>query len=250
MDHFFTVLGGMGTAATESYLRLLNARTPAAKDQDYLDYLLVNHASVPDRTAYILDHRQPSFLPPLLQDIRQQSQLHPDFFVVVCNTAHYFYQALQAATPIPILHMPHLAVRHLSAQFPTAHRVGLIATQGSIADGVYAKEISATGREVVLGDAALQDAVSELIYTHIKQQGTVDAALYHQILARMQTEFQVDVTVLGCTELSLAQEKAPTHPYPVIDAQSLIVDLSLQLALAFRRDPAAGRALLAQLMAD
>lgn len=250
MDRFFTVLGGMGTAATESYIRLLNARTKATKDQEYLDYILVNHASVPDRTAYILDHSQPSFLPPLLADIRQQSQLHPDFMVMVCNTAHYFYQELQAATPVPLLHMPHQAVRHLCAQYPDAQRIGLIATQGSIADGVYAKEIEAVGRTVVLGDTALQAAVSELIYTHIKQRGTVDAALYHRILARMQAEFACDVIVLGCTELSLAQELAPAHPYPVIDAQSLIVDQSIALAQAFRTDPAAGQAMLAAVMAD
>ena len=40
--------------ATESYVRLLDKRTPIHCDQDYLNYLVVNHATVPDRTTWIL----------------------------------------------------------------------------------------------------------------------------------------------------------------------------------------------------
>jgi aspartate racemase len=68
--------------------------------------------------------------------------------------------------------------------------------------------------------------------------------LYHEILATMHDKFGVNVVVLGCTELSLAQEKAGDHPYQVIDAQSIIVDKTLALGRAFRESDAAGQALL------
>lgn len=51
MENFFSILGGMGTMATESFVRLINHRTKATKDQEYLNYVLFNHATVPDRTA-------------------------------------------------------------------------------------------------------------------------------------------------------------------------------------------------------
>lgn len=248
MQHFFTVIGGMGTAATESYVRLLNARTHAQKDQDYMNYILVNDATVPDRTSYILDHSKPNFYPNLLQDIKQQSLLHPDFMVMVCNTAHYFYDELQAATPVPLLNMPRIAIQEMTAQYPNEKRIGLIATKGTIADGIYASEIEAQGCEVELGDAKIQDQVMELIYTYIKEQNTVNAELYHRILQDMHDRFGVNVIVLGCTELSLAQEKAPDHPYQVIDAQSIIADKTLALGRAFRESDAKGQALLHTLM--
>lgn len=248
MQRFFTVIGGMGTPATESYVRLLNARTHAKRDQDYMDYILVNHASVPDRTTYILDHTQPSFYPDLLEDIRQQSLLKPEFIVMVCNTAHYFYDDLQKATAIPLLHMPHTAIQEMAKDYPDEHRIGLIATKGTLADGIYAREIENSGREVVLGDAKLQDMVMTLIYDNIKAKDHVDAELYHEILRQMHERFGVNVIVLGCTELSLAQEVAPDHPYQVVDAQSIIVDKTLALGRAFREDEAKGQALLAELM--
>ena len=43
MKKFFTILGGMGTLATESYVRLLNKKTETHKDQDYLDYIVGNY---------------------------------------------------------------------------------------------------------------------------------------------------------------------------------------------------------------
>lgn len=111
MKKFFTVLGGMGTLATESYVRLLNKKTKTHKDQDYLDYIVVNHATISDRTAWILDHHNPDFNKELIEDIEQQSLLQPDFFALIYNTAHYAFDKLQAATDIPILNMPEETVK-------------------------------------------------------------------------------------------------------------------------------------------
>ena len=69
MKHFFSIIGGMGTIATESYVRLINHRVRISKDQDYLNYILVNDAQVPDRTAYIKDHSQPNFFNALKEDV-------------------------------------------------------------------------------------------------------------------------------------------------------------------------------------
>ena len=78
MKHFFSIIGGMGTIATESYVRLINHRVKITKDQDYLNYILVNDAQIPDRTAYIMDHSKPNFFYDLKDDVLSQSKLNPD----------------------------------------------------------------------------------------------------------------------------------------------------------------------------
>lgn len=235
MDNFFTVLGGMGSLATESFVRLLNARTPSNQDQDYLDYLVVNHATVPDRSAYIMDHKQPDPLPALLGDIKQQSSLQPKFFVLTCNSAHYFYDQLQAATAIPILHMPKLAVEQIKNLFPSAHRIGILGTPGTINNGIYERILISQGYEAVRPTPAILAATEELIFTDIKQNGHVNANHFHHLLEQMQTQQNCDAMILGCTELSLAQEKAPMHDYPVIDAQSILVNRTLELGLQLQK---------------
>lgn len=235
MQKFFTIIGGMGTMATESYLHQLNLRTPAHADQEYLNYVLVNHATVPDRTAYIMDHTQPSPLPHLLEDIQQQRQLQPAFFTLPCNTAHYFYDDLQAAAgDIPLLHMPRETVKEIQRKFPNAKRVGITGTQGTISDKIYEHELERVGLTPVLPTAAIERETMQLIYDDIKERDIVDAKLFHRIIREMIEEQNADVVILGCTELSLAQEREPETKLPIVDGQSVLVDRTLELALKLR----------------
>lgn len=234
MKHFFSIIGGMGTIATESYVRLINHRVKIEKDQDYLNYILVNDAEVPDRTSYIMDHSKPNFFYDLKEDVLGQAQLKPDFMVMPCNTAHYFYDDLAALTDIPFLHMMRIAVHQFVDQYPDEKKIGLIATEGSIFDNLYEDEIHRAGREVEFGGPEIQPMVTELIYRDIKEKGEVDGDLYHEILRKMHDDYGCNVVLLGCTELSLAQEKAPDHPYHVIDPQSILADVTIELALQIR----------------
>lgn len=234
MKHFFSIIGGMGTIATESYVRLINHRVKIARDQDYLNYILVNDAQIPDRTAYIKDHSKTNFFPDLKDDVLGQAKLNPDFFVMPCNTAHYFYNDLAALTDIPFLHMMRIAVHKFIEEYPKESKIGLIATEGSIYDHLYEDEIQRVHREVEFGGPEIQPMVTKLIYRDIKEKGIVDGKLYHQILQKMHDDYGCNVILLGCTELSLAQEKAPDHPYNVIDPQSIIADVSIELALKIR----------------
>ena len=48
------VIGGVGPQATAYFLDMVVRLTDAARDQDHLDMVVLNHASIPDRTAFIL----------------------------------------------------------------------------------------------------------------------------------------------------------------------------------------------------
>ncbi|MGX7029923.1 aspartate/glutamate racemase family protein [Vagococcus zengguangii] len=233
MKNFFVILGGMGTKATESFVHLLNEKTPASKDQDYLNYLLVNHATVPDRTAFLLGESDENPATVLVEDIEQYSKLSPDFFVLTCNTAHRFYDELQAATSVPILHMPRIAVNEVINLFGTEKpiNVGVLATTGTISTGVY-KEALARYKHlnVITPDEALQAEVMNLIYRDIKQANYMNTELFFNILDTMMNEYQCDTIILGCTELSLIAEHVDLSAYEVVDAQLELVNQTIKRA--------------------
>lgn len=233
MENFFSILGGMGTMATESFIHLLNQRVNAHCDQEYLNYVLFNHATIPDRTAYILDPQAQNPLPYLLADIEKQNLLKPAFIVLTCNTAHYFFDELQSQTNIPILHMPKEAVKKVQEELVTG-KVAFLGTEGSLKSGIYEKELVAAGFEVYIPSAALQQKVNHLIYHDIKENGYLNRALYFEILAETK-QAGCQQAVLGCTELSLIEAQYPDHGYPVVDAQSVLVDRTIEEALALRK---------------
>lgn len=234
MEHFFSILGGMGTMATESFVHLLNERVVTHKDQDYLNYVLFNHATVPDRTAYILDATNDSPLPYLLDDIEKQNLLKPDFIVLTCNTAHHFFDTLQAATPIPILHMPKEAVKEVMKQKEVG-KVAFFGTTGSVKAGIYETQMRQAGLKVYLPTEKLQDKINHLIYHDIKENDFLNQSLYVEIL-KDAVDAGCKQIILGCTELSLMEASFGQHDYPVIDAQSVLVDRTIERALALRKE--------------
>lgn len=233
MRNFFSILGGMGTMATESFVHLLNKRVNAKKDQDYLNYILFNHASVPDRTAYILDETQENPLPYLLEDIVQQNTLKPDFIVLTCNTAHHFFDELQANTAIEMLNMPKEAVQEV-LRCGTTGKVAFLGTEGSVKAGVYEKEMRAAGLDVYLPSESLQKKISYLIYHEIKENDYLNEQLYYEILQET-LDAGCEKMVLGCTELSLMQEHFPDHAFPVVDAQSVLVNRTIEKARTLKK---------------
>lgn len=236
MDNFFTIIGGMGTIATELYIKQINQKTPAKNDQEYLDYVLVNYSTIPDRSSYLMNKEEnENPLPYLLNIIEKQGALKPKFFALTCNTAHYFFNELEAATDIPILHMPRLAVEEATNHYPKGTRVGIIGTEGTIKNKIYDGFILEAGFDLVHPTVELQQMVSTLIFEKIKQGNTLDMELYNEILSKMFNELNCEVVILGCTELSLMEDAANYENEHVIDPQNILAEKSVELALANRK---------------
>lgn len=240
MRPFFAVLGGMGTLATESYIHVLNARTQAHTDQEFLDYIVFNDASVPDRTAYILGRPDASDpFDAIADDIRKAGDLGAQFLVLTCNTAHYDYERFQSLTRAPILHMPRLAVESLERRYPAAThpRIGFLGTEGSRVAGVYQRCIESAGYRYLLPDEALQRQVDALIYEDVKS-GVLDDGHYRAVMDAMldaDGHYRCDAVILGCTELSVLNDAFPHDDWPLIDAQSVVVDETIRLARQLRQ---------------
>lgn len=160
----------MGTLATESYIRLVNRATHAHCDQDYLDYIVFNDSSVPDRTAYILGESDENPFPVLADDIEKATAMGASFIVLTCNTAHYFYDDFQALTTVPILHMPRGAVARMAQRYPKDRfpRVGFLGTVGSRKSGVYKRAVEEAGYTFVEPTDELQARITSLIYDDVK----------------------------------------------------------------------------------
>ena len=222
MEDMFTILGGMGTAATETFVHMIDELTPAEKDQDYLNYIVFNHATIPDRTAYILGNSTENPLPIMLKDVQQMNLLAPKFMIMTCNTAHYFYDELQAAADFDIIHMPRETVKHMKKNIPGLKKIGVLSTTGTRQAGIYQKAIENSGLESVVPNQEIQDATMSLIYDDIKATGKFSHEKYKHIVDTMLNDYDCDAVILGCTELSVAQEEYPLYTEKVIDPMKVV----------------------------
>jgi aspartate racemase len=207
------VLGGMGPAATADFYQKLVQETPASTDQQHLQVVLWSDPTVPDRTAALLGDG-PDPTPWLRHGMRVLTEAGADLIAVPCNTAHAFLAP--AATGVPVVHMIDQAVRAVSAIDPPVHRVGLLATTGTVRAGLYQDWLAPAGLRTVLPTAAEQELVAAAIRAvkaGDRDRGIADRlAAVGASLARRNAQ----VIVAGCTEIPLvAGERC--GPLAVID---------------------------------
>ncbi|RLK62933.1 amino acid racemase [Atopobacter sp. AH10] len=234
MKNFFAILGGMGTLATTNFLNEMNRRYHPDSDQGYLNYLLFNHATIPDRTQYILKKSVDNPAVSLIEDIRQVEPLKPDFMVIPCNTAHYFFEDLQAATDIPIVNMLDLVGRQLKI-LGSGKKVGLFATAGTAQSGLYEKVAKEAGWDLIVPDEALQKKITQLIYDDVKVRATANLELYENILQSFK-DMGAETTILGCTEVSYVNSQDELKRFNIIDAEKLLVSETVKLGIRSQKE--------------
>ena len=81
------VIGGVGPAATAEFLSRVIAWTDAERDQDHADLVVLQHCSIPDRTAFVLGSSAEDPGPVLASDAARLSDMGVAAVVVPCNTA-------------------------------------------------------------------------------------------------------------------------------------------------------------------
>lgn len=242
------VLGGVGPLATVLFLERVVRLTDAARDQDHVDLVVLQHASVPDRTAFVLGRSAVDPGPVLAADARRLAGLGAGFLVLPCNTAHAFAGAIAAATPVPLLSAVDVTVSAVLSSDawtarlsgPPPEAVGLLATEGTVASGVYADAFGARGIKTLVPDVAGQATVTSLIYDGVKAGRGGDLTALDGVIANLRSR-GAGAIVLGCTELSVAAEATPVGLLPDVVLVDALDELARATVLrAGRRLRAAG----------
>ena len=135
-EKFVGILGGMGPEATVTMFQNILRCTNAQSDQDHLRILIYNNPKIPDRTAAICDQGEDP-LPALIASASLLEKAGVDLIVIPCVTAHYFYESIQAAVHIPILHIVKETLSFASEQHPECTMVGLLSTMGTVKTGLF-----------------------------------------------------------------------------------------------------------------
>ncbi|HEX5504098.1 MAG TPA: amino acid racemase [Thermomicrobiales bacterium] len=238
MGRIVGILGGMGPLATADLYRKIILATPAARDQDHLHVVIDADPSVPDRSA-ALRGEAPDPTPWLLRGARRLEAAGAAFIVVPCNTAHAFLPAVRPQIGIPILDMIAEAAARVRADFPAARRVGVLATRGTVASGLYHRALAAAGLAAITPDDAAQDRLVGAAIAAVKA-GDTSAAVGALVVeaGRGLVAAGAEVLLAACTELPLVLTAA-NAPAPLLDSTQALAEAAVREA---RLTPVAGAA--------
>jgi aspartate racemase len=223
------VLGGMGPDATIELFTQIVRRTRAKKDQEHLRVLIDNNPKVPDRTAAVLSGGA-SCLPELTRSARALKRAGADFIVIPCVTAHYFHDALQKRTSLPVLHVIEETVKRIRKRHPGVRRIGLLASTGTIAAGLFQKALAGTKVELLVPSENTQkDVVMKAIYAVKAAGATAEAGSLARQAGDELVRRGAQVVIAGCTEIPLVLKDGDL-PVPVVDPIAILAEVAIDRA--------------------
>ncbi len=235
------VLGGMGPDATVDFFGKLVAATPAERDGDHLRVIIDNDPSVPDRSAGVAG-TGPSPGPHLARMARGLVAMGAELLVMPCNAAHAFEDEVRAAAgDVPFVSLIEATVHATRERLPGATQVGLLATDGTLAAGVYARAFDAVGVRALVPSPEDQARVMAAIYA--VKRGDPPAAPKEALraVAERLARAGAEGVIAACTEVPLVLSDGDVHlddrSVALIASTDALVTRTLALARHERTTP-------------
>jgi aspartate racemase len=220
----------MGPLAGATFMQRLTLLTPAERDHDHIPTILWSDPRVPDRTAALLSGG-PDPLPALLRGIRGLEAAGCGAVAIACNTAHGWFDAMQAATRLPILHIVEAAADELLRLGVTSGAIGLMATKGTLAMRLYQDRLEGRGYQVLVPSAEEMDRIVMPAIDGVKANRVAEAYAPLAEIAMALAGRGARAVVLGCTEIPLGIAAGPPLPFPVADT----IDALARAAIAWAK---------------
>ncbi len=201
------IIGGVGPMATVYFMDLIISMTEAEKDQDHINMLVSNHATIPDRTEYIMGRSSESPEASMVEDAMMLERSGCGFLVIPCNTAHNFYGKINDAAGIPVLNIIQETIDFSRAKGAAGGRqigtLGIMATEGTVVSDIYGRYCEPEGISTCYPDPEYQKKVNHIIYDCIKAGLPVSEEEMMEVIDHLRDK-GADAIVMGCTELSVA----------------------------------------------
>lgn len=196
------VVGGMGSYATVDFFKRLVDAFPARYEWERPRILIDNRCTMPSRVRAILyGERRDELVRQLAESVKNLVGGGATHVFLACNTSHVFLDEVRALAPEAagyVVDMIALLARDVSAK--GVKRAFLLASEGTIASGIYQDRFSVEGVEVVPAGDAMQGRLREFI--EAVKQSKADCAAKADF-AEFVRELGEPNVILGCTELPL-----------------------------------------------
>jgi len=217
------IIGGVGPLATMFIGEMIVRRTDAEKDQDHVNMTITNNTNIPDRTAFILGESPNDPVPFIVSDANRLKDAGAEVLIIPCNTAHSFYEQIQAGTDLPVINMIDETVKY--AKRAGANRVGILGTTGTITTGIYQSACERNDLIPVIPDRRTQEVLMSLIYDDVKAGMLIDPEKW-MLVENSMREAGCDTMILGCTELSIVKKEL--HLTDCIDSLMVLAETAIQ----------------------
>jgi aspartate racemase len=245
------IVGGMGPKTGIDLAHKIIKNTLANTDQDYIPMLLVSYPhQIEDRTGFLQGnhHKNPAYT--IYQLIRQLELWGAHLIGIPCNTSHsarimnvVSEQLLIHQSTVILVNMIEAVAQFITEYFPTAKKIGLLATLGTYQQLVYQHVFQQFGLEIIVPDDITKNAIHQAIYDAeygIKSNLSTNLDKATHILKNAcehLVDLSAELVVLGCSEIPLVLTQNHYNSIPLIDPTEILARKLIYLAAHSKLKP-------------
>ena len=206
------VLGGMGSYATLHFFEALLKAFPAQKEWDRPRILIDNRCTMPSRVRAVLEGYEYARLTAELCDsVSSLLRAGATKIILACNTSHCFLPDIFRSVPEAEGKIVSIIEACCAAAAAAGEReLSLIASEGTIQSGVFAKGLAPYGISVRSPENEQYLMQRELIEA-VKQDCITEETVRKFI--GLVKSFSGDALILGCTEFPVLYSRVPAGTF-------------------------------------
>jgi|SRR3989344_3248857 len=211
------VLGGIGPEATgEFYSKLISEFQNQGLIKSNKDYpqIIINSIPAPELINNNISEKD---LLPYIEGLKELDEFNPDFIVMVCNTIHLFYDALQAEIKTLILDL-RKEVRD-SLEKREIKSCLILGTSSTINRRLY--DFSG----IIKPDREELKILSEAIFNFNKGENREEQIKITNKICKKYLSLGAKTILLGCTEFAVMLDKANI---PKINTIDILVEATIR----------------------
>jgi aspartate racemase len=224
------LLGGMSWESTLEYYRIINQTVKARLGGSHSAQCLLYSVDFAEIEALQHAGEWEALTRAMIAAVKRLERGGADCLVICTNTMHRMADEVQAATPLPILHVADATAAAVKAQ--GLLNVGLLGTRFTMQGDFYRGRLERQhGLQVLVPDQAGMDAVHRVIYDELVQGVIREESRqeYLDVIAELAARGAQGV-ILGCTEIPLLVKQADVA-IPVFDTTAIHAQAAVDWAL-------------------
>jgi aspartate racemase len=209
------LVGGTGWISTIDYYRIINQEVNKRLGGQTTGKILLYSVDFGEIDAFHAKGDFDGVGALLTEAARKLVSIGADCILLCANTMHMHADRVQAAVPVPLIHMVEATARQIRAK--AMKKIGLLGTKMTMEKEFYRKKLNDAGIEVLIPEKeerefiqrTINDELVKTLFLPKSKQGFLD------IIQRLGGRGAEGV-VLGCTEIPLLIKQEDTN-LPVFD---------------------------------
>ena len=224
------ILGGMSSAATEEYYKLINQKVKEIKGGHNIAEMIICSVNFANIERYVRTNNWDQAAKYLVKKAINLEKAGAVCLFLGTNTMHKVREQIKDAISIPFIDIFETVSRKIKSQGKT--KIGMLGTYPVMTDSYYANAYKEYGIELINPDEIEKKEIDRILFDELTNHIFLDSSKGYFINAiKKLSENGAEGVILGCTEIKLLISQEDIQEIPLYDTTDLHCELAAKICI-------------------